>query len=123
MRQPSDDVLDTIDRAVDDWVVSADAMRWTPEPASVHPPVLLVSDAQAFAESFPRFREVMRSAVQEITRFVERLNGAGITPESVAKAQRQRQVAERQIARQLAIRDRRRVRNAQRARRRACRLT
>ncbi len=44
-------ILDTIDNAIADWDLSADAMRWTPEPTATPGHAASGSDIVRFAES------------------------------------------------------------------------
>lgn len=75
------DIIDTIDEALSDWTVSADAMRWTPDSAAVTPDpspvqVLLDLDFRPFVEAMQRaakqVAKIMTPLVRSIDRRMER---------------------------------------------------
>ena len=100
----SGDILDQIDGAIDDWSVSQDAMRWTPEPPSppqrCNPATLapfIVLDVEEFtfdAESLRRFfanlSERFRPVVAAANSVARQLQDAGMIPEPEPEDPRER---------------------------------
>lgn len=64
----SDDILETIDHALDDWATSGDAMRWTPEPPQEY------FRATSFDLQPPSFD--MRAAIMDAAQKIARLSDA-----------------------------------------------
>lgn len=71
-------VLATIDEALEDWTVSGDAMRWTPDSAAVEPtgpPVVTVDPQviiQPFVDAMSRAAKQMARALIPIQRTLAR---------------------------------------------------
>ena len=79
----SRDILDTIDGALDDYL-SADAMRWSPEPEKVAKPVLVATlDLRVV---FQPFVDSMRRLVCSVESFMASLVQAGIRWDAATKA-------------------------------------
>jgi hypothetical protein len=70
------DVLDSIDHAVEDWQVSVDAMRWTPERAK---------QRQAYPQIIPSPAAVARVALARNAAVAEMVEGVRLAAEQVGR--------------------------------------
>lgn len=70
----ADGVLDNIDHALHDWDLSADAMRWTPEP---RPPATLTPDqVQALSRAFNAIGARVAAGIKGMTKALQQFGAS-----------------------------------------------